>query len=153
MPETLQLLQNGTNIQKQTLHYKKTLLEYKNVGCSRFIPDQSYPWLKHINLCQIVKKYQYITIIETERMKTCFSAVVLTVLVVGGLGAVGGIFYWDWRAWRWLSGLAWRGPACCSPAAHIATGTSCPSTTSVGWLTRSGNSSGAASHRTPWIHL
>ena len=78
---------------------------------------------------------------------------VLTFLLVGGLGAAGDIFYSDWRAWRWLSGLVWKGPACCSPTAHIATGKGCPGTTSVGWLKRSGNSYAVTSHRMPWIHL
>lgn len=93
-------------------------------------------------------------IINTHTQNDCtFFWAMLTVLLVGGLAAAGDIFYWDWRAWKWLSGLVWTEPACWSPAAHIATGTFCPSTTSVGWLTRSGNSSGAALCRTPWIHL
>lgn len=35
----------------------------------------------------------YIVNILMERMKMCISAIVLTVLSVGGLGAVGDIFY------------------------------------------------------------
>lgn len=77
----------------------------------------------------------------------------LTSLSADGPGAACDIFYWDWRAWRWLCGPVGRGAACWSPAARTATETYCPLTTSVGWRTRSGNSSAAAACRKPWIRL